>query len=104
MQIWQWVLTISGGIITLGSALTTIKNLTKPATDLVDRIKRLEAHDEKDMKRFERHEVEFAKSAKADQALYRAVLALLDHAKDGNHTGEMKKARDALNEHIIDIT
>lgn len=41
------------------------------------------------------------KQADSDRITQRAMLALLSHGIDGNHIDQMMKARDALQEHLI---
>ncbi|MDL2235306.1 hypothetical protein LJC07_04030, partial [Christensenellaceae bacterium OttesenSCG-928-L17] len=101
MEIWQWVVTAAGGISAIIGAATAIKRVFKPVLELSDRVKEVERHDADDMKRFTAINAEFERNRVADHAMYTAVLAMMDHMIEGNHTENLKTARKALNEHII---
>lgn len=102
MAVWQWVVTVCGGIATVGGAAAVLRKMLAPLTDLSKRVGVVEAHDKQDMERFTNIDAEFARSEKADQALYKAQLAIINHLIDGNHVDKLRAARDALQEHIIE--
>ena len=102
MQIWQVILVICGGISAVGGAVAIIIKAIKPLTAFAKRVEKIEEHDRKDVKRFDAIDEEFSKIHKADQALYTAMIAILNHMIDGNHIDKMKAARAKLSEHIIE--
>lgn len=104
--IWVWLLAICGGIVTFATAITAIVNwvkaLKKPNDDQNNRIKTLEdkvaAHDilfKSDGKRLELIE-------SGNRVIQRSILALLEHGIDGNNIDAMRKAKDDLQEHLIE--
>lgn len=98
---WQWVVTIAGGISVIVGAITAIKNMLRPLTDISNRVAKIEEHDEADFKRFRKIGEEIERNKDADRALYGAILSIMNHTIDGNHIDAMKAARNELNKHII---
>lgn len=83
--------TISKGI---EWALTPYRKRQEKDKTIVDRIKEAEQHLDNDNKRLTTLE------ADTKQILW-AVNALLGHAIDNNHTGEMAKAKEELDKYLI---
>lgn len=78
----------------IGWLLTPYKRRQEKDKTIVDRIKEAEQHLDNDNKRLTTLE------ADTKQILW-AVNALLGHAIDNNHTGEMAKAKEELDKYLI---
>lgn len=102
MAIWQWVVTVCGGVATIGGAIAVLRNVFKPLIDLHKRMEVVEAHDHQDMKRFEEIDGRFVSQKKESQAMMKALYAIMGNSIDGNSKEALKMARAALIEHIID--
>ena len=99
------ILAVAGAISTLGSAANWVVKLLqvmkapnadqdKQLADLQEWRKDVDAKLDNDNRRIIRQ-------ADSDRITQRAMLALLSHGIDGNHIDQMVKARDALQEHLI---
>lgn len=121
-QIWLAVLAIAGGIVSLSAAGTVIgkwiAGVKKPSQDIQKNSRDLKELKETvaDMK-FKLGELMQWK-VKADELFandnarldridagqrveQQGILALLDHGLDGNNVAQMEKAKNALQEHLI---
>lgn len=104
-QLWNAIQVICAGIIVLGGAGGIIVGLYKWAKkpDL-NRDEKLKGHDEmldNDNKRLNKLESAQENTDEALQVLMKAMLAMMSHAIDGNHTEQLAEARDDLHEYLI---
>ena len=99
------ILAVCGAISTIGGAANWIVKLVqamkapnaeqdKQIADILEGRKGVDAKRENENRRIN-------KQADSDRITQRAMLALLSHGIDGNHIDQMVKARDALQEHLI---
>ena len=99
------VLAVCGAISTVGGAANWIVKLIqvikapnaeqdKQIADLLEWRRGVDQKLDNDNRRINRQ-------ADSDRITQRAILALLSHGIDGNHIDQMAKARDALQEHLI---
>lgn len=97
-QLFQIFLTLCGAIITIGGAAALIIKLynwkKKPDKDAKEMIKKHSEQLDNDNKRLKELE-------EGNKVMMQAMLALMSHALDGNHTDELRKAHDTLKEYLI---
>ena len=102
---WQFIQALSAGIITLGGAGAIFVGLYRWAKKPdINRDEKLKGHDEKldnDNRRLNELEKHQAENDEALQIIMKSMLALMTHAIDGNHTDELKRARDDMQEYLI---
>ena len=102
MDGWQAVLVVCGGIATLGGAAAAIQKLLAPLLNISRRVEKVEAHDDRDMRRFEEIDKKLARQNEENQAMMKALYALLGHSIDGNSIEALKGARASLTDYIIE--
>ncbi len=115
MELWQTVVAVCAGIITVCSVGEKIWKYTRPVatanenikdtvsevailktavSGLQGRVEKLELHQDNDLKALRDH-------ASANQVVCKALLALLDHQLNGNHTAQLEDAKDKLQHYLI---
>ena len=109
MEVWQWVLTICGGISALGGAVAVIVKWTKPLRahlaqeqEQNERLAALELQDKRDLDHFDDIARELKHTRQANQAVYKALMSMMNHMVDGNSIDHLKAARNELSSFIID--
>lgn len=99
------VLAVAGAISTLGSAANWLVKLVQvikaPNAEQDQQIAELQEWRKSVDQKLENDNRRIIKQADSDRITQRAMLALLSHGIDGNHIDQMVKARDALQEHLI---
>lgn len=104
-ELWQFFLAFLASIITMGGAGAVIYKVynyfKKPTTErdsTLNEVKNeLKSHAEKldnDNRRLKELE-------DGNKVIMRSMLALMSHAIDGNHTDELRKARDDMQEYLL---
>ncbi|SCW26640.1 hypothetical protein SAMN05660484_00032 [Eubacterium ruminantium] len=97
-QLMQIFLALCGGIITIGGAATIIiKLITKARKPDKDRDNLVKKHQEmldNDNKRLKALE-------EGNKVVMQALLAMMSHELDGNHTEQLKHAHDSIKEYLI---
>ena len=116
-QAWAVILSICGGIVTISAAVSIgfkiRDHFKKPNIEQNEEIARLKKKttELEDSQRAMRVEfMQFFKNDKnrldaieeGNRYMQRAMLALLSHNLDGNHTQQMEKARDDLHDYLIE--
>ena len=103
--VWTVLSTACTIIITLGGAgaiiVAVYRWMHKPTDSRDETIKRHTDLLDKDNKRLHALEDWKTEQDASEKILMKSLLALMSHALDGNHTNELKKARDDLQEYII---
>lgn len=104
-QLWQIIQITCTGIMTVGGAGTICVALyrwaKKPDTN---RDEKLKGHDEKldnDNRRIKALERRQEEEEEATTMLMRAILALMNHALDGNQTADLLQAEKDMQEFLI---
>lgn len=104
-RIWTIIQLIANSIIMLGGAgaiiASIIRWMRKPDTDRDDKLKRHDEMFDNDNKRLNELEKEQKEMKEAQQVLMKSMLALMSHAIDGNHTEDLKLARDDMQEYLL---
>lgn len=112
-QLWTGILSLAGAIVAIsaaaGAIVKLVERVRKPNHDQDKRIedheRRLKEHDG----RFDQIN-EFLKNDKkrldcieeGNKVTQQALLALLAHALDGNNSAQLQKAKDSLQQYLID--
>lgn len=103
--LWTFVQLLCTAIITLGGAgaiiASIIRWMRKPDSDRDERLKRHDEMFNNDNKRLNELEKEQKEMKEAQQVLMKSMLALMSHAIDGNHTEDLKMARDDMQEYLL---
>lgn len=103
--LWTFVQLLCTAIITLGGAgaiiASIIRWMRKPDGDRDAKIKRHDEMFDNDNKRLNELEKEQKEMKEAQQVLMKSMLALMSHAIDGNHTEDLKMARDDMQEYLL---
>lgn len=102
MEVWQWVLTAAGGVSAVGGAVAVIMKWTRPLRDHSGRVKKLEEQNARDLRRFDEISAQLDENRKANQAVYKALIGIMNHMIDGNSIEHMKAARSELSRFIIE--
>ena len=104
-QLWEIINNASSGILTLGGAGAIFVALYRWAKKPdINRDEKLKGHDDmldNDNKRINELEKKAQETEEALQIIMKSMLALMSHSIDGNHTDELKKARDDMQEYLI---
>ena len=97
-QLLQIFLAICGSIITVGGAgAIIVKLITKYRKPDKDRDETMKKHQEmldNDNKRLKELE-------EGNKVVMQSLLAIMSHLKDGNHTEELKKSKEMVQEYLI---
>ena len=104
-ELWTLILAGASALVLLSNAAEKIGKAIQlakaPNVEQDKRLDQMEKHLEevdafldKDKKRLDSIE-------EGNRATQRALLALLDHGIDGNNIGQMQKAKEELQEHLI---
>ena len=102
MEVWQWVVTAAGGIVAVAGAVKAVQNFFKPLLDIrkdVDVLKEQRMKCEVRFDKITRHQTE---AREANQAVYRALISIMNHMIDGNGIDSLKAAREDLSRFIIE--
>lgn len=104
-QLWNAIQVICAGIIVLGGAGGIIVGLykwaKKPDQNRDEMLKGHEDKLEKDYKAITELQKRQGETDEALQVIMKSMLALMSHAIDGNHTEELKQARDDMQNYLI---
>lgn len=99
--LWQAMLVIAGGIVTLAAAGTAIFKMFNPYKRIVKRLDEIEArltrHDDlfrRDLERFEAGE-------ETDTMMLKALFTLIEHARTNNSTGLMEATSKEMQAFLI---
>ena len=97
-QLWQMFLAMCGSIATIAGAVAVIYTVYKKARqpdtkrdEMLERHSNLLDNDNKRLKELE----------DSNKIIMQSMLALMSHAIDGNHTEDLKEARDELQKYLI---
>lgn len=116
-DLWQVIVAISGGIVTLSGAgaivATVIHKAKAPNQKQNERIAALEERAKKIEERLELGDKRFEVDAKkmddlertmktSNKIIIESLQALTAHALDGNNTEQLRRAEKSLNDYLID--
>jgi hypothetical protein len=97
-QLWQIFLAMCGSLITIAGAgaiiIGLINKAKKPDTERDEALKRHAELLDNDNRRLKELE-------ESNNIIMQSMLAIMSHAIDGNHTEDLKQARDDLQKYLI---
>jgi len=97
-QLGQIFLAICGSIITVGGAGAIVAKIVnkyrKPDKDRDEQMKKHQAMLDNDNKRLKELE-------EGNKVVMQSLLAIMSHLIDGNHTEELKKSKEMVQEYLI---
>lgn len=100
MSWWETTVVIGAGVLTIFNVIdkivTKVKEAKEPTQDLEKRVADLER------KILESYDKRIEDIEKGNKVTQRAILALLEHAIDGNNKNQLIKAKDNLNDYLTD--
>lgn len=88
------VIFVCGLIVTLWQAIKAIREMTRPAKDLVTRVDTIERLLANDKKRLD-------DSEEAQKLLLRGMLVIVEHETTGNHTGDLNLLKSDISTYLI---
>lgn len=96
--IWNIVQLICTGIITIGGAGAIIASVYRwmknPDKEKTEKLKKHDELLDRDNKRLKELE-------ESNKIIMQSLLAIMSHELDGNHTDQLKEARDDLQKYLI---
>ena len=110
---WETLIIGVAGVLTIfnlvDKIISWVKEVKKPQTDLEARIAKLEKAVEGEYRlifadyeaRFKRDLERINEIEKSNKLVQKSLLALMQHAIDGNNTTKLKEVADELNEYIF---
>lgn len=108
MEIWQSILLICGGIITIGGAVAVVKRwicrIKRPSAEIKTEVNNVEATLEQHTEYFKNDKIAIDGLKRGQRILYKSHLALISHAIDGNNTEQLKEVKEDLQEFLIQRT
>ena len=100
MSWWETTVVIFAGVLTIFNVIdkiiTKVKEAKEPTEDLEKRVAELER------KILENYDKRIADIEQGNKVTQRAILALLEHAIDGNNKNQLIRAKDNLNDYLTD--
>ncbi len=100
MSWWENTVVIGAGVLTIFNVIdkivTKVKEAKEPTQDLEKRVAELER------KILENYDKRIADIEQGNKVTQRAILALLEHAIDGNNKNQLIRAKDNLNDYLTD--
>ena len=104
-EVWIWIAAVLTAIILIGNAADKIASVIKvikaPSDELKADVEELKEWRGKVDIKLNRDHTELAGIREGNQAIFQALLALLDHGIDGNNINQMEKAKEAVRNHLI---
>lgn len=88
------ILVVCGMLVTLWQAIKAVKEMTRPAKDLVSRVDQMEGHLANDKERLDDQE-------EAQKLLLRGLLVLIKHETTGNQTSDLKLLESDISTYLI---
>lgn len=108
-EVWQLVITIAAGVVTLSAAgswvaklFSPYKKLVKQQDELRQEIAALKQQNEHYEKLFERDLERFKRNDEKDTIMFDVLFALLEHARTNNSKGLMEAASKKLQAFLIE--
>ena len=103
--LWALILAGASAIVLLSNAAEkigkAIQHAKAPNVQQDQRIEELEGRMEEVEAKLGKDKQALANIQEGNHAMYRALLALLDHGIDGNNIKQMQDAKTELQEHLI---
>ena len=104
-EIWIWIASILSAIILIGNAADKISAAIKvartPGEELKADVDELKEWRKEVDEKLGNDKSELEDIRNGNQAIFQALLALLDHGIDGNNIKQMENAKEAVRTHLI---
>lgn len=104
-ELWAWIASILAAIVLIGNAASKIGSAVKTAKAPHDELKadvdELKAWRLEVDRKLNNDKKELTNIRDGNQAIFQALLALLDHGIDGNNIKQMENAKEAVRNHLI---
>ena len=104
-EVWVWIASILSAIILIGNAADKIASAIKaakaPGEELKADVEDLKEWRKKVDTKLDKDKCELEDIHNGNQAIFQALLALLDHGIDGNNIKQMENAKEAVRTHLI---
>lgn len=112
-EFWAMLSAVCAGLITLSAVanivLNAIKKLKEPAEtqsqkfdEVNKRLDGIEAKMEKYDEYFDNDKKRIDLLQEGNRVTQKAILALMSHALDGNHTDELEEAKNKLHDYLLE--
>lgn len=112
-EFWAMLSAVCAGLITLSAVanivLNAIKKLKEPAEtqsqkfdEVNKRLEGIEAKMEKYDEYFDNDKKRIDLLQEGNRVTQKAILALMSHALDGNHTDELEEAKNKLHDYLLE--
>ena len=92
---WEQILAVCGGIAAIGGAVAVIAKWVKPAVQFSNRLSEIERKQQNDYKAIKELQ-------QANEHVCKGVFALLNHEITGNSVENLKRARDEMQDYLIE--
>lgn len=92
---YKVLLGAAGSVVAIGGAVIMINKLFKPQRVLKKEVEQLKQNEKKIQETLD-------EVIETNKKLCKGVVALLNHVATGNHIAQVTKARNDLNEHLVD--
>lgn len=104
-EVWVWIAGILAAIILIGNAAdkigSFIKALKAPNDELKTDVDDLKKWRKEVEQKLTNDHTELKDIHEGNQAIFQALLALLDHGINGNNITQMETAKEAVRNHLI---
>jgi hypothetical protein len=104
-DVWPWIASILSGIILIANAgdkiASAIKVAKAPNEELKADVEELKEWRKEVDQNLGNDKAELDDIRNGNQAIFQALLALLDHGIDGNNITQMENAKEAVRNHLI---
>lgn len=95
---WKVLLAIAAAIVSLGGALAVFERYSDRAkmsrAKIAEQVGRHEQRLDRDHKRLSELE-------ESNRLIMRGVMSLMSHELDGNHTNQLEKVRNDMNDYLV---
>lgn len=95
------IIMIASLCTSIGAIWAFAKKITKPYTDLIDRVETLEERTTKCENYLNHDDQAFTEQQEINKLILKSNHALLSHALDGNNTKEMEVCKDEIQERLF---
>lgn len=104
-EVWFWIAGILAAIILIGNAAdkigSVIKTFKAPNDELKTDVDDLKEWRKEVERKLTNDHTELKDIREGNQAIFQALLALLDHGINGNNISQMENAKEIVRNHLI---
>lgn len=102
MEWWGWLASGLGAVILISNGVKALRDLFAPAIKVARKVEELEKLNKKYEKHFAENDTRWENQECTNQAILKALVALVNHEIDGNGIEGLKKVREELSNNIIE--